>query len=144
MTASAAISLALRPVLTAWTGSGITTLREITSDHVVSAVDGLARGPRRQLAVVLRSLFRALRQERVIFRIEEFTYLLASEWLTYRHQRWPASTNPHLLVSQRTALDPDHPPISRTVLQRVLPKGVTLDGLRQDRILNEAFETADR
>lgn len=28
-------------------------------------------------------------------------------------------------------------------LRRVLPRGVTLDGLRQDRILNEAFESAD-
>lgn len=67
----------------------------------------------------------------------------ASEWLTYRHRRWPASTNPHLLVSQRTALDPDHPPVSMTTLHRALPKGVPLDGLRQDRILNEAFETGD-
>jgi hypothetical protein len=28
-------------------------------------------------------------------------------------------------------------------LRGVLPKGVTLDGLRQDRILDEAFESAD-
>ncbi|MEV7423416.1 hypothetical protein [Streptomyces sp. NPDC091212] len=75
--------------------------------------------------------------------IEEFTHALAAEWLTYRHRRWPASTNPHLLVSQRTALDPDHPPVSMTMLHRHLPKGFTLDGLRQDRILNEAFETGD-
>jgi hypothetical protein len=29
------------------------------------------------------------------------------------------------------------------MLHLVLPKGLTLDGLRQDRILNEAFESAD-
>ncbi len=40
-------------------------------------------------------------------------------------------------------LGPDHPPVSMTMLHRRLPKGVTLDGLRQDRILNEAFETGD-
>ncbi|MCK1820302.1 hypothetical protein MTQ10_11895 [Streptomyces sp. XM83C] len=212
----------LQPVLTAWTRSGITTLRQITSDHATTAVDELTGSARRQLAISLRNLFKALRQERVIFRdptrnlpvgdlkgipksvpsdllatlldrattplgrlivaltavhalpghemptlltcdlnlahgtlearrgllrhtlyIEEFTHGLAAEWLTYRHRRWPASTNPHLLVSQRTALDPDHPPVSMTMLHRHLPKGFTLDGLRQDRILNEAFETGD-
>ncbi|MFE7958752.1 hypothetical protein [Streptomyces sp. NPDC057413] len=212
----------LQPVLTAWTRSGITTLRQITSSHASTAVDDLTGSARRQLAISLRSLFKALRQERVIFRdptrnlpvgdlkgipksvpsdllatlldrattplgrlvvaltavhalpgheiptlltcdlnlahgtlearrgllrhtlyIEEFTHGLAAEWLTYRHRRWPASANPHLLVSQRTALDPDHPPVSMTMLHRHLPDGFTLDGLRQDRILNEAFETGD-
>ncbi|WP_244302570.1 hypothetical protein [Streptomyces viridosporus] len=52
-------------------------------------------------------------------------------------------TNPHLLVSQRTALDPGHPPVSMTMLHRHLPEGFTLDGLRQDRILNEAFDMGD-
>ncbi|MFB9483426.1 hypothetical protein ACFFSH_29150 [Streptomyces filamentosus] len=212
----------LQPVLTAWSRSGITTLRQITSANAATAVDDLTGSARRQLAISLRSLFKALRQERVVFRdptrtlpvgdlkgipksvpsdllatlldrattplgrlivaltavhalpghemptlltcdlnlahgtlearrgllrhtlyIEEFTHGLAAEWLTYRHRRWPASTNPHLLVSQRTALDPDHPPVSMTMLHRHLPKGFTLDGLRQDRILNEAFETGD-
>nr|WP_258404912.1 hypothetical protein [Streptomyces sp. F8] len=213
---------ALQPLLTAWTNSGITTLREITADHATDAADNLTGSARRQLAISLRSLFKALRQERVVFRdptrelpvgdlkgipksvpsdllaglldraptplgrlvvaltavhalpgheiptlltcdlslahgtlearrgllrhtlyIEEFTHGLASAWLTYRHHRWPASTNPHLLVSQRTALDPDHPPVSMTMLHRHLPKGFTLDGLRQDRILNEALKTGD-
>lgn len=75
--------------------------------------------------------------------LEDFTRHLATEWINYRHQRWPASTNPHLLVSQKTALDPDQPAISLGTLRADLPKGLTLDGLRQDRILNEALETAD-
>ncbi|MBP8539237.1 hypothetical protein [Streptomyces sp. MK37H] len=37
--------------------------------------------------------------------LEEFTHQLAADWLTYRHRRWPASANPYLLVSQRSALD---------------------------------------
>ncbi|WP_159106836.1 hypothetical protein [Streptomyces rishiriensis] len=40
-------------------------------------------------------------------------------------------------------LDPDHPVVSRTLLRRTLPKNVTLVGLRQDRMLNEAFGTGD-
>ncbi|MGW0821920.1 hypothetical protein [Streptomyces sp. NPDC002845] len=75
--------------------------------------------------------------------LEELTHRLTADWLTYRHQRWPASANPHLLVSQKTALDPDHPAVHRNTLQQVLPKGLTLDRLRQDRILDEAFATGD-
>ena len=33
--------------------------------------------------------------------------------------------------------------VSRTLLRRTLPNDVTLVGLRQDRILNEAFATGD-
>jgi integrase len=186
------------------------------------AVGDLAGHARRRLAIYLRSLFRALKRERVIFRnparnlpvgdlkgmpqsvpsdklagllgqastplgrlaialiavhavpagdiralltrdvnlargtleirrgllrhtvyLEELTHHLAAEWLAYRHRRWPASANPHLLVSQKSALDPDHPAVSIELFRGALPKGVTLEGLRQDRILNEAFETAD-
>ncbi|OAH09879.1 hypothetical protein [Streptomyces jeddahensis] len=63
--------------------------------------------------------------------------------MTYRHRRWPASTNPHLLVSTKTAVDPDHPAVSMGTLRQVLPKGLTLSGLRQDRVLNEAHESGD-
>ncbi|MFD3613151.1 hypothetical protein ACFWXA_34865 [Streptomyces atroolivaceus] len=33
--------------------------------------------------------------------------------------------------------------VSGTLLRRTLPKNVTLVGLRQDRMLNEAFATGD-
>ncbi|GAA0658886.1 hypothetical protein GCM10010193_07050 [Kitasatospora atroaurantiaca] len=75
--------------------------------------------------------------------LEEITHRLAADWLTYRHHRWPASLNPHLLVSQKTALDPDHPPVNRNSLRIGLPEGLTLEGMRQDRILDEAFATGD-
>ncbi|MFJ6752763.1 aminotransferase class I/II-fold pyridoxal phosphate-dependent enzyme [Streptomyces sp. NPDC091266] len=39
--------------------------------------------------------------------LEELTPRITADWLDYRHRRWPASTNPHLIVSQRSALDPD-------------------------------------
>ncbi|UFQ99736.1 hypothetical protein KBP30_41510 [Streptomyces sp. Go40/10] len=198
------------------------SLREITKDHVENAVEGLSGYARRGLAVALRSLFRALKRERMVFRnpgrnlpvgdlkgipkslpsdvlmglldkattplgrlvialssihalpgheirrlrttgldlsrgklevqrgllrhtlyLEELSHQLASDWTTYRHLRWPASANPHLLVSQKTAVDADHPAVSIGTLRAALPKGLTLDGLRQDRILNEAFESAD-
>ncbi|MFD9054828.1 hypothetical protein ACH4M8_28360 [Streptomyces albidoflavus] len=212
----------IEPVLTTWTAAGVTTLRKITTDHIEAVVSGLSGRERQQVAVSLRSLFKALKRERMVFRdptrqlsvghlkglpqsvrsdllaglighaksplsrlvialvavhalpgeelrtirtadlnlargtlevrrgllrhtlyLEEFTHRLATEWLAYRHHRWPASTNPNLLVSQKTALDPDHPVVSRTLLRRTLPKNVTLVGLRQDRMLNEAFATGD-
>ncbi|MEU7307466.1 hypothetical protein ABZ649_05370 [Streptomyces albidoflavus] len=75
--------------------------------------------------------------------LEELAQRATADWLDYRHRRWPASTNPHLLVSQRSALDPDYPPVGKTLLRSDVPQGLTLAGLRQDRILNEAVETAD-
>ncbi|WP_308191857.1 site-specific integrase [Kitasatospora humi] len=214
----------LRPVLTAWTQAGMTSLREATADHLQDALDALDGAARRQLAITLRSLFRVLKREKLVFRdlarglpvgdltgiprpvpsdvlaglldrattafarlaialaavhavpaseirtalaadlnlargtlvlrrgmrrhtlyLEEFTHRLAADWLTYRHRRWPTSVNPHLLVTQKTALDPDHPAVGRITMQLnlVLPKGQTLDKLRQDRILDEAFATGD-
>ncbi|WP_216825611.1 hypothetical protein [Streptomyces sp. P3] len=212
----------LQPALIAWTAAGMTTLREVTSDHLQVTLEDLTGTARRQLATALRSLFRALKRKRVIFRdlarylavgdltgiprpvpsdllvglldrtetpfarlaialaavhavpaaeirtvrtadlnlacgtleirrgllrrtlyLEELTHQLAADWLVYRHQRWPASVNPHLLVSQKTALDPDHPAVHRVTLSQILPNGPTLDRLRQDRILDEAFATGD-
>jgi hypothetical protein len=61
-----------------------------------------------------------------------------------RHRRWPISTNPHLLVAGHTALAPEGPCISVEVLRKtLLPSGLTMRQLRQDRILHEALETAD-
>ncbi|EPH46913.1 hypothetical protein ABT390_33775 [Streptomyces aurantiacus] len=213
----------LLPALTAWTTTAdVTSLRQITPDHIDEAVEGMTGYARRGLATALRSLFRALKRERIIFRnpahglpvgdlkglpkpipsdllmglldqartplgrlvvalaaihalpgyeirtlhtagldlsrgtlevrrgllrhtlyLEELTHQLAADWTNYRHQRWSASTNPHLLVSQKTAVDPDHPAVSLGTLSGALPRGLTLSGLRQDRILNEAAETAD-
>ncbi|WP_225101642.1 hypothetical protein [Streptomyces sp. CoH27] len=213
----------LQPTLTVWTTTaGVGSLREITKEQVEDAVDDLSGYARRGLAIALRSLFRALKRERVIFRnpardlpvgdlkgvpksipadvlmglldqvttplgrlvvtlasihalpgheirtlratgldlsrgtlgvqrgllrhtlyLEELTHQLAADWTTYRHLRWPASANPHLLVSQKTAVDPDHPAVNIGTLRAALPKGLTLASLRQDRILNEAFESAD-
>ncbi|WP_307679595.1 hypothetical protein [Streptomyces sp. V4I2] len=67
----------------------------------------------------------------------------AEHGLTAGWRRKVAESNPHLLVSQKTAVDPDHPAVSTGLLSGALPRGLTLSGLRQDRILNEAAESAD-
>lgn len=90
-----------------------------------------------QLRAVRRSLLRHTLYS------EELTHQLAADRATYHHQRWPASTDPHLLVSQKSAVDPDHPAVSIGLLRGALPRGLTFSGLRQDHILYEAAEGAD-
>ncbi|MER7468753.1 hypothetical protein [Streptomyces sp. NPDC097981] len=58
----------LQPVHTAWAEAGVLSLREVTRHHIEAAVDGRSGRARRQLAVALRSLFKALKRERVVFR----------------------------------------------------------------------------
>jgi hypothetical protein len=78
---------------------------------------------------------------RVIY-LDEVTLALASRWLRYRHQRWPGSWNPHLLVGQQTA--PGTSPVTCSwIRDRFVPLGVRPAQLRQDRILDEARHTAD-
>ena len=55
------------PVLTAWS-KRITSLREITRDDIHAALDERPPVTARNLLPALRSLFRALKQERIIFR----------------------------------------------------------------------------
>ncbi|OEJ28974.1 hypothetical protein AS594_35705 [Streptomyces agglomeratus] len=58
----------IEPVLTAWTAVGVTTLREITTDHIEAAVADLSGRDRQKVAVSLRSLFKAIKRERMVFR----------------------------------------------------------------------------
>lgn len=58
----------LQPALIAWTITGVTTLREITSADAEMALNGLVGSACRGLAIALRSLFQALKREQVIFR----------------------------------------------------------------------------
>lgn len=214
---------ALRPVLDQWIAENITSLREISAPQVRQSVTASPGSRGRTLLIALRSLFRALKQERIIFRdptrglvlvevenlprripadrlqgllehargafgklvlalaavhalppleitrlltadldlargrldvrrghqrhtlhLEDLTYRLTAEWLAERHRRWPHSTNPHLLVSQQTALDADHPSVVVSTLKGACPSlEMSLWQLREDRILDEARLSAD-
>ncbi|WP_326734034.1 hypothetical protein [Streptomyces sp. NBC_01022] len=54
-----------------------------------------------------------------------------------------ASVYRALADAEEAAVDRDHPAVSIGTLRHALPRGLTLSGLRQDRILNEAAESAD-
>jgi hypothetical protein len=72
--------------------------------------------------------------------LDPFTTESISAYLAYRHDRWPHTANPHLLLTRRTAHE--RGPVSESWLAgrlRGLP--ATLPQLREDRILEEARAT---
>ena len=76
--------------------------------------------------------------------LDELTLVLVTNWLRERAQRWPASTNPHLVVSQISAYDTRDLPVTKLMIQKMLqPLGVTATQLVTDRILDEARHTED-
>ncbi|MFE4023247.1 hypothetical protein ACFXPZ_38625 [Streptomyces sp. NPDC059101] len=206
------------PVLADW-ATEFTSLREITAGDVKKAVEDRPGSPSRSAHAGLRSMFRALRRERVIFHdparsvhlgsktsvprlvpsdkiagildavpsafgklcvalvaihavrpltlrtlltsdlnrargrlrtgsrlvyLDDLTLKLIAAWLRDRHRQWPHSTNPHLLVTRRTAMHAEQPPINRfAVLYHFRFTGLTAQQLWSDRILDEARETED-
>jgi site-specific recombinase XerD len=212
----------LRPVLATWT-ERVTSLREITPADIQTALDDQPPVTARNRLSALHSLFRALKQERVVFRdptrgislpamrrlpapiptdqlrglidraegalaklvvtliaihglgkqettqllltdldlpagrllvrrnthhhtvyLDELTHTLAAAWLHERRRLWSRTENPHLLVSQVTADDLTHPPVSHHVMDTIFERlGLAPSRLRRDRILDEAAHTAD-
>ncbi|MEU3991758.1 hypothetical protein AB0F24_25935 [Streptomyces platensis] len=79
---------------------------------------------------------------RHIVHLDGTTTDLLHVWLRYRHQRWPRTSNPHLLITQQTASTTE--PVSDFYLHTCFaPSGVTLRAVRADRILDEARDTED-
>lgn len=61
-----------------------------------------------------------------------------------RHAQWPASPNPHLLVTTHSAHHPALPSVSYCALRRVFDQtGITPRQMWSDRVLDEARQTAD-
>lgn len=58
----------INPILTGWVADGVESLREITREDIEKAIATRKGTPARSIHIVLRNVFRALRQERVIFR----------------------------------------------------------------------------
>jgi hypothetical protein len=138
----------------------------IATDRLRWLIDRAA-GPMAQLAVVLVAIHGLGKREasrllladldlpggRLLVRrslarhtvyLDELTRALAIAWLRERHRRWPATANPHLLISQQTAAMDTLPPVSSMAMTDIFrPLGLTPSRLRQDRILDEARHTAD-
>jgi hypothetical protein len=69
--------------------------------------------------------------------LDTLTAQAIERYLAYRNRRWPYTGNPHLLINQQSAHHDR--PVGRTwIRQAVRGQAVSLDQLRQDRILDEA------
>ncbi|MFG2134961.1 hypothetical protein ACGFNV_45480 [Streptomyces sp. NPDC048751] len=76
--------------------------------------------------------------------LDTLTHRLLDEWLKERHDQWPASPNPHLLVTTHSAHHPALPPVSYCALRRAFDHtGITPRQMWSDRVLEEARQTAD-
>jgi hypothetical protein len=71
-------------------------------------------------------------------RLGELTHRALLAWLEHRRASWPRTPNRHILVSEKTALG--SVPVSHTYLKRhLLQRGVYLEQIRGDRVLQEAL-----
>ena len=70
--------------------------------------------------------------------LDDLTRHLLLVWLAHRHQRWPGTANPHLIINQQTAMTTK--PVSENWLTETC-RGLTatLERLRADRQLEEAL-----
>ncbi|ROP37338.1 integrase [Saccharothrix texasensis] len=71
--------------------------------------------------------------------LDDLTRTVLNDWLTYRAQRWPATANPHLLISKESALR--HGPVSAVWMRDLRGLTANLERLRIDRQLEEAMTT---
>jgi integrase len=69
----------------------------------------------------------------------EFTYHALAAWLEYRRGAWPDTANRHVLISRISALGTG--PVSPVYLDKHQLRGISLERIRRDRILQEALAT---
>lgn len=70
--------------------------------------------------------------------LDDLTHRALLEWLDYRRTRWPHTINPHLIISQQTAVETG--PVGKVWMTKAF-RGLTatLERLRMDRQLDEAL-----
>jgi integrase len=71
--------------------------------------------------------------------LDDLTLRVLLDWLRHRHERWPNTANPHLLISKHSALG--HEPVSHAAILNFRGLPGTLERLRIDRQLDEAVAT---
>ncbi|MER7408457.1 hypothetical protein ABT373_39975 [Streptomyces sp. NPDC000070] len=75
--------------------------------------------------------------------LDELTLELLTDWLRERYERWPHSTNPHLFVTQVTALDPEGPPVAKYCVQPIFTQlGLSTQEVEDRPDPRRAHETA--
>ncbi|MFF5030331.1 hypothetical protein ACFY2J_39890 [Streptomyces collinus] len=110
--------------------------------RVVVALSGVHALPAHQIRTMLLEQVdlagRRLDPECLNRPLDDYTAEAITNYLDYRHRRWPKSTNPHLLISRNTATTTAA--VGTFWMDKLVkPLPVGLDRLRQDRILEEAL-----
>lgn len=89
------------------------------------------------------SVRRAGHADHIVY-LDETTLGLATAWIAERTRRWPRTTNPYLFVTRVSAASDRNPTISKQAFVATFREnGLQPSKLREDRILDEAKETAD-
>ena len=71
-------------------------------------------------------------------RLGDLSYRALRLWLDHRRVTWPHTSNPHVLVSEKTVHGAS-PVSQRFVVLRMSRAGCSVDRIRKDRILHEAL-----
>jgi integrase len=126
---------------------GLTALREAldSTDPARAALVALLAYHALRSGQLRRLMLTDLQDGRL--QVDGRTLLLAPEvtqrvnaWLAYRSARWPDTANPHLFVTQRSAVH-TAPPGSHWIFIKVDLPG-SAQAIREDRILHEAIATS--
>ncbi|WP_257137445.1 hypothetical protein [Streptomyces sp. st115] len=111
--------------------------------HAIKVTD-VAQLPLTALDLACGTLKVHLRSQQHTVYLDSLTRQLLGDWLLRRHDQWPASPNPHLLVTTHSAHHPALPPVSYCALRRAFDcTGITPRQMWSDRVLDEARQTAD-
>jgi predicted nucleic acid-binding protein len=127
------------------------------SDMEIDAVEQLAAAPAERVIIALAAENAArtgtirhltldevdLANRRIILdgrrqRLGDLSYRALRLWLDHRRVTWPHTSNPHVLVSEKTVHGAS-PVSQRFVVLRMSRAGCSVDRIRKDRILHEAL-----
>lgn len=78
--------------------------------HAIKVTD-VAQLPLTALDLACGTLKVHLRSQQHTVYLDSLTRQLLGDWLLRRHDQWPASPNPHLLVTTHSAHHPALPPV---------------------------------
>ena len=127
------------------------------SDMEIDAVEQLAAAPAERVIIALAAENAArtgtirhltldevdLANRRIILdgrrqRLGDLSYRALRLWLDHRRVTWPHTSNPHVLVGEKTVHDASSVS-QRFVVLRMSRAGCSVDRIRKDRILHEAL-----